>query len=326
MQDVVSLCKSNGIGAMRIYYPDHAILQALQGSGIRLILGVPNDNILSIGSNPSEATRWVQANVIPYASSIKYIAVGNEVSMDSPQAALVGPAMQNVLNSLNSANLGGKIKVTTAISTSLVINGYPPSDGTFTNMGFMGPVSNFLESNGSPLLLNVYTYFAYATSTMGNGNIDLNYALFTSPEPLFTDPNNGLRYQNLFDALVDATYAALYRVGAHHTRIWVSESGWPSKGGFGSLAHYNNGGDGATLHNAGTYYRNLIKHVKQGTPLRPGEAIETYLFELFDEDQKPGGVVEQHFGVFTPDQKLKYPGLFAPIQKPKYDVCFKRRH
>ncbi|KAJ8446880.1 hypothetical protein Cgig2_016190 [Carnegiea gigantea] len=174
---------------MRNYDLDEEVLRAVQGSGIKLIITVPNDRILAIGYNPWEATQFVQRYVVPYASSIKYIAVGNE----------------------NSANLGGQIKVTTAISTSLVVNAYPPSNGVFSNLGFMGPVTNFLLSNRSPLLLNVYTYFAYADP--GNtGNICLDYALLNSPYPAFTDPNNGLQYYNLFDALVDATYAALSKV------------------------------------------------------------------------------------------------------------------
>jgi len=306
-QDVVNLCKSHGIGSMRIYDLDEGILQAVQGSGIKLIIQVPNDNIQSIGSDPSAATQFVQRYVVPYASSIKYIAVGNEVPMDSPQAPLVGPAMQNVLNALNSANLGGQIKVSTAISTSLVVNAYPPSNGVFSNLGFMGPVANFLASNGSPLLLNVYTYFAYADP--GNtGTISLDYALFTSSNPAFTDPNNGLQYYNLFDALVDATYAALKKattaVSNSDTKIVQHESGWPSGRFPRRSAYYTNAGGGETLDNARTYYSNLISHAKQGTPLKPGP-MEIYLFEMFDEDNKPGDV-EKHFGLFYPNQQPKY--------------------
>ncbi|KAJ8446879.1 LOW QUALITY PROTEIN: hypothetical protein Cgig2_016189 [Carnegiea gigantea] len=343
-QDVVNLYKSNGIGSMRIYDLDEGILQAVQGSGIKLIIQVPNDNIQSIGSDPSAATQFVQRYVVPYASSIKYIAVGNEVPLNSPQAPLVGPAMQNVLNALNSANLGGQIKVTTAIGTSLVITLTPHPT---VNLGFMGPVANFLASNGSPLLLNVYTYFAYADP--GNtGTISLDYALFTSSNPAFTDPNNGLQYYNLFDALVDATYAALNKAttaqsnsdtkivqsetgwpsggfpprSAHllsDTKIVHSETGWPSggfpprsahytgwpPGGFPPRsAYYTNAGGGETIDNARTYYSNVISHAKQGTPLKPGP-MEIYLFEMFDEDNKPGDV-EKHFGLFYPNQQSKY--------------------
>uniref|UniRef100_A0A803KM93 Glucan endo-1,3-beta-D-glucosidase n=1 Tax=Chenopodium quinoa TaxID=63459 RepID=A0A803KM93_CHEQI len=217
-KDVVSLYKSNGIGAMRLYSPDIAALQALQGSGIKLMLDVPIENLRSLAFNPSAARQWVRTNVVPFASSIKYIVVGNEVNPSHKFASSVLPTMQNVHNALISNNLRA-IK----------------------------------------------------------HDINLNYALFTSPGTVVTDPNNGKNYQNLFDAMVDSIYAALAKVGAPNTAIVVSETGWPSAGGVA-----------ATVNNAGTYYRNLINHVKQGTPLKPGQALETYLFAMFDEDKKPG--------------------------------------
>lgn len=296
-QDVVNLYRSNGIGAMRIYAPDQPTLQALQGSGIRIILDVPRDNLQSLASDQSAANQWVQTNVVPFASSIKYIAVGNEIHASDQQASSVAPAMQNVLNALNSNNLGGQIKVSTAIDTTLITNSFPPSNGQFSDGGYITPIINFLTGNDSPLLVNVYPYFAYTNNPQ---SIHLEYALFTSGGTVVTDTNNGKNYQNLFDALLDAVYAALGRAGAPNTAIVVSESGWPSEGG-----------NAATSDNAGTYYRNLIGHVSQGTPLKPGQGIETYLFAMFDENSKTGDATEQHFGLFTPAQQAKYQLSFS---------------
>ncbi|XP_021761211.1 glucan endo-1,3-beta-glucosidase-like [Chenopodium quinoa] len=290
-QDVVNLYKSNQIGAMRMYAPDQTLQTALQGSGIKIILGVPNDNLQSLASDQSAANQWVQTNVVPYGSSIKYIAVGNEVHPSDQQASSVQPAMQNVLNALNSNGLGGQMKVSTSIDTTLITNSFPPSNGQFSDSSYITPIINFLKSNGSPLLVNIYPYFAYINN---EGQIRLDYALFTASGTVANDPNNGLNYQNLFDALVDAVYAALGRADAHDIAIVVSESGWPSEGG-----------DAATVDNAGTYYRNLISHVKQGTPLKQ-QGIETYLFAMFDENNKQGAPTEQHFGLFSPNQQPKY--------------------
>ncbi|XP_074294721.1 glucan endo-1,3-beta-glucosidase-like [Silene latifolia] len=288
-QQVVNLYKSNGIGLMRLYDPDQSALQALQGSGIQLLLDIPNDQLQNIANDPSQANQWVQNNVAPFASSIRYIAVGNEVQ-DSYKPFVL-PAMQNIQNALNTANLGGQIKVSTAIYSAFIVNSFPPSMSTFKDISFMGPIVNFLNSNGSPLLANIYPYISYVGDEK---DIQLNYALFTAPGTVVNDGGNGLPYQNLFDALVDAVYAALAKAGGQNIPIVVSESGWPS-----------DGGDSATASNAGTYYNNLINHVKNGTPLKPGQ-IETYLFAMFDENQKTGAATEQNFGLFTPDQQPKY--------------------
>ena len=154
----------------------------------------------------------------------------------------------------------------------------------------MPPIAQYLASTGAPLLANVYSYFAYSG--------DLNYALFTSSGTVVHDDSSGLDYQNLFDALVDTMYSALEGAGAGSVGIVVSESGWPSAGD-----------TIATTDNARTYNQNLINHVRQGTPKRPG-AIETYIFAMFNEDQKPGAETEKHFGLFNPDQSPAYPIRF----------------
>ncbi|KAA8549794.1 hypothetical protein F0562_001478 [Nyssa sinensis] len=202
--------------------------------------------------------------------------------------------MQNIYNAIVTAGLQNQIRVSTASYTGLLGISYPPSNGAFGDnvRSFMDPIIRFLVNNGSPLLVNVYPYFSYIGDPV---SIQLSYALFTAPGVVVRDPNNNLEYQNLFDALVDAHYAALGRAGGPNLDIVVSESGWPSEGG-----------NAANLDNASTYYRNLINHVRGGTPRRPGRAIETYLFAMFDENLKSGAENEQHFGLFYPNRQPKY--------------------
>ncbi|VAH65023.1 unnamed protein product [Triticum turgidum subsp. durum] len=57
--------------------------------------------------------------------------------------------------------------------------------------------------------------------------------------------------------------------------------------------------------NAAAYINNLVRHVGRGTPRRPGKAVETYIFAMFNENQKPEGV-EQYFGMFQPDMSQVY--------------------
>lgn len=292
-QDVTSFYTSNGIGKMRIYDPNQATLQALRGTNIELILGVPNGDLQSL-TTPSTANNWVQNNIVAFSPKVnfRYIAVGNEVEPSDPASQYVLPAMQNIYNALASANLGGEIKVSTSVSASLLAQSYPPSAGSFgaTSSTYITPIVSFLATTGAPLLVNVYPYFAYIGDPQ---NIRLDFALFTAQGTVFQD--GALAYQNLFDAIVDAFYSALEAAGGANVEIVVSETGWPSTGEAA-----------ATVDNASTYYKNLINHVNDGTPKKPGKAMETYLFSIFDEDQKGPAETERHFGLFSPDKQPKY--------------------
>lgn len=295
----MTLYKDNNIGQMRIYDPDQATLQALRGSNIELILDVPKDKLQDL-TDSAKAGDWVQTNVLAYSADVKfrYIAVGNEIHPGDAEAQYVLPAMRNVYNAIAAANLQGQIKVSTAIDTTLLGSSSPPSEGAFSSeaSSYITPIIQFLAQNGAPLLANVYPYFAYTGNT---AQISLAYALFTAPGVVVQD--GSYQYRNLFDAITDALYAALEKAGAPNLEIVISESGWPSEGD-----------PAATVENAGTYYRNLINHVKgnTGTPRKPGKAIETYLFAMFDENLKAAGI-EQHFGVFSPNKQQKYQLTFG---------------
>ncbi|XP_074561660.1 glucan endo-1,3-beta-glucosidase-like [Curcuma longa] len=207
--EVVALYRSNGITNMRIYSPDQDVLQALSGSNIQLIVGLPNENLQSIASDQSAANDWVQNKIVAFSGvAFRYIAVGNEVIPENPNLAqYVLPAMQNIQNAINAAGLQSQIKVSTAVSGNALGQSYPPSAGAFASDS-MGSIVQFLASNQAPLLFNVYPYFSYAGDS---AEIPLDYALFTSDGAVVHD--GPFDYQNLFDAMVDAAYVALEKVG-----------------------------------------------------------------------------------------------------------------
>jgi exo-beta-1,3-glucanase (GH17 family) len=293
--DVVQLYRTFGISGMRVYSVVPPTLNLLRNTGIGLILGTTNDDVIRLAASGSNAASWVQTNVKPYypGVQIKYIAVGNELTGGATQSIIA--AMRNLNNALGAAGLGA-IKVSTAVRMDVLANSFPPSAAVFAQ-SYMIDVAHLLATTGAPLLANVYPYFAYK----GNlGDIDLRYATFQPGARPVKDSGNGLVYNNLFHAMVDSMYAALEKAGAPTVRVVVSESGWPSAGGVA-----------ATIGNARAYNQGLIDHVAHGTPKKPGP-IEAYLFAMFNENQKPGDATERNFGLFNPTNKAPvYPITFA---------------
>lgn len=190
---------------------------------------------------------------------------------------------------LSSAGIDAK--VSTSVSMGVLGTSYPPSQGEFSSeSSYINSIVQYLATIDAALLVNVHPYFTYIGDMT---NISLDYVMFNSPEPVVSDgPYN---YNNIFDAMVDAVYSAMEKVdNGSNVRVIVSESGWPS-----------DGGTAATVSNAKMYNQNLINHVSQGTPKRP-TPLETYIFAMFNENQKPAGV-EQHWGLFYPDKEPVYP-------------------
>ncbi|XP_015063196.1 glucan endo-1,3-beta-glucosidase, basic-like isoform X2 [Solanum pennellii] len=297
--EVIQLCKSKNIKRLRLYEPNHEVLEALRGSNIEVMLGIPNSDVKHIASSGEHSRWWVEKNVRAFYPdvNIKYIVVGNGISPFKDTSDLTShleAAMSRIYNSVYFTGLGYNVNVTTSIDMTLMGKSYPPSQGSFRDDArkFVDPIVEFLRNTNAPLLLNVYPYFSYSSNP---GQISLPYALFTAPNVVVQD---GLyQYRNLFDAMVDSVYAAIDQIPGRpdqsSIRIIVSETGWPSAGGFG-----------ATTENAATYLRNLIQHAKTGTP-RKLVPIETYLFAMFDENNR-NPELEKHFGLFSPNKQPKY--------------------
>jgi exo-beta-1,3-glucanase (GH17 family) len=300
-EQVISMYRSKNISYVRLFHPDTTVLTALRGSGIGVVLGTLNEDLPRLASNASFAESWVSSYVQPFAGAVqfRYITAGNEVIPGEAYAARVLPAMKNLESALRSAGVSG-VPVTTAVSTAVLGASYPPSHGAFSEAAapVMVPIVKYLVSKNAPLLVNAYPYFAYSGSS---GDVALGYALLTSDSGASTQvTDGGVVYTNMFDAIVDATHAAMEKAGAQGLELVVSETGWPSGGG----------GVGASVENAATYNNNVVRHVGGGTPRRPGKPLETYLFAMFNENQKQEGI-EQHFGLFQPDMSEVYHVNFA---------------
>ena len=296
-EEVVALYKQYGIKNMRLFNPDPSVLQALRGSGIAVIVGVPNEDIPAIATTQAGAQQWFEANLAPYLNDVNFsfIAVGNEVVLEGDGTAIAA-AMQNMQTVLKTRNLGGRVKVSTAMPLTVLGTSYPPSAGQFTAAvdGVMRAVLAVLAAEGAPLMINVYPYYGYVADPV---NVELDYAIFRSNRTAVRD--GGLEYSNMFDAMVDAFYSAMEKADGSAVGVAVTESGWPSAGK----------GNLTTVEIAGTYNRNLVARLKRntGTPKRPNAKIDGYIFAMFNENLKPGDITEQNWGLFYPNKQPVYP-------------------
>ncbi|KAL5224786.1 hypothetical protein ABZP36_011425 [Zizania latifolia] len=295
---------------VKLYDADARVLSAFAGSGVDFTVGVPDRLVPRLATDPSAAAAWVSANILPHipATCITAVTVGNEVLTGSDSAMLRSllPAMQSLHAALAACNLTSRVAVTTAHSLAVLSSSFPPSSGAFRRdlLPYMTPLLAFLAKTNSPFLINAYPYFAYKADP---DRVELNYVLFEANAGV-ADPATGLHYDNMLHAQVDAVRAAICSANyGKPVEIQVSETGWPSQG--------DDDEAGATPENAARYNGNLMRLVAQGegTPAAPGDALQVYVFALFNEDMKPGPASERHYGLFKPDGTPAYDvGVKAP--------------
>ncbi|KAM1324452.1 hypothetical protein PS2_045217 [Malus domestica] len=299
---VVQLLKSQGLERVKVFDSDPAVLRALAGSDIKVTVDLPNELLSSAAKSQSFATNWVQRNVVAYHpnTQIEAIGVGNEVFVDTHHTTkFLISAMKNIHTALVHFKLESSIKVSSPIALSALQNSYPSSAGSFRPElvePVFKPMLEFLRQTGSYLMVNCYPYFAYESNS---DVIPLDYALFRE-NPGVVDAGNGLRYFNLFDAQIDAVFAAMSALKYDDINMVVSETGWPSKGDSVEV--------GASVENAAAYNGNLVRRILTGggTPLRPKADLTVYLFALFNEDKKFGPTSERNYGLFFPNERKVY--------------------
>ncbi|GKV30322.1 hypothetical protein SLEP1_g39141 [Rubroshorea leprosula] len=310
--DVVTILKANQITHIRLYDADSHMLKALSNSRIEVMVSVTNEEVLGIGESPAKAASWISKNIVPYmpSTNITAIAVGSEVLTSVPH---LGPVLVSAMNNLHKAlvasNLNFQVKISTPQSMDIIPMPFPPSTATFNSSWnpTIYQLLQFLKNTNSYYMLNAHPYYGYAN---GHGIFPLDYALFR-PLPSskqIVDPNTLFHYDSMFDAMVDATYYSINALNFSGIQIVVTETGWPWFGG-------PNESD-ATLENAETFTNNLIRRVlnNSGPPSHPTMPINTYIYELFNEDKRPGHVSEKNWGVFFTNGSAIYPqGTFSRI-------------
>ncbi|KAB5565206.1 hypothetical protein DKX38_005260 [Salix brachista] len=294
--DVVAILKANQITHVRLYDADAHMLKALADSGIEVMVGVTNEEILGIGESASKAAAWINQNVAAYlpSTNITAIAVGSEVLTTIPNVVpVLVPAMNYLHKALVASNLNFQVKVSTPQAMDVIPRPFPPSTATFNSSwdSTIYQILQFLKNTNSYYMLNAYPYFGY---TSGNGIFPLDYALFRSLPPVkqIVDPNTLSHYDSMFDAMVDAAYYSINALNMTGIPIVVTETGWPWLGGANE--------PDATADNAETFNNNMIQRVRNdsGPPSQPNFPINTYIYEMFNEDKRPGPVSEKNWGLF----------------------------
>lgn len=303
--DVVAILTDNKITHVRLFDADAHMLRALANTSIEVMVGVTNEEVLGIGQSPSVAAAWVNKNVAAYVpgTNITAIAVGSEVLTAIPHAApILVPAMNNLHKALVASKLNLKVKVSTPHSMDIISRPFPPSTAIFNSSwnSTMYQVLQFLKNTNSCFMLNAYPYHGYTT---GDGIFPLEYTLFQplSSVKQIVDPNTLFHYNSMFDAFVDAAYYSIEAFNISGISVVVTETGWPWKGGANERD--------ASVKNAQAYTKNLIQRVlnNSGPPSQPTMPINTYIYELFNEDERRGPVSEKNWGLFFTNGSSVYP-------------------
>ncbi|XP_047327727.1 glucan endo-1,3-beta-glucosidase 5-like [Impatiens glandulifera] len=297
---VVKLLKDNGFDKVKLFDADSTTLKALSGSGIQVMVGIPNEMLNNLANNLNDAEKWVQKNVSVHISSnkvdIRHVAVGNEPFLSTYNGSYLDitlPAMQNIQAALIKAGLSNQVKVTVPLNADVYQSSTTlPSTGDFRAdiRTRMLEIVKFLSDNGGSFTVNIYPFI----SLYNDPNFPMEYAFFGDYSSPIND--NGRVYQNVFDANYDTLVWALQKNGFGNLSIIVGEIGWPT-----------DGDRSANLQFAEKFNQGLITHITAGTPMRPG-LVDAYLFSLIDEDAKsiqPGNF-ERHWGVFYYDGLPKY--------------------
>jgi exo-beta-1,3-glucanase (GH17 family) len=327
----VELIKSLNAKRVKIYDANPDILKALKHTDIQVSIMVPNQLIVNISANQTLADDWVRSNVVAFYpdTMIRYLLVGNEIisSTDTQTWDNLVPAMRKISSSLKAHGIR-KVKVGTPSAMDVLQSSFPPSNGTFRSDisgRVMKPMLQFLNRTKSFFFLDVYPYFPWSSDPV---NIKLDYALLQATNTTYTDPGSGLTYTNLFDQMVDAVIFAMNRLGYPDIRVFIAETGWPNGGDYDQI--------GCNIYNAATYNRNVVKKFTSkppvGTPSRPGRVLPSFIFSLYNENQKPGPGTERHFGLLYPNGLEVY-GIdltgktpeseFKPLPEPKNNEPYK---
>ncbi|XP_058207195.1 glucan endo-1,3-beta-glucosidase 11 [Rhododendron vialii] len=304
---VASSLHSLRISSVRLPNPNPDSIRAFSYSNISLLLSLPNSLVPFLAHNRSNAHLFLYTHVVPFypRARITVISVGSDPLLHSDDLSdLILPAIQNVHLALRRLGINDIAVSTTFSFLKVVTTAFPPSSAEFQPPVadvLVKPLLDFLDQTNSSFLVNLRPYDVYKAKH----EIPIGFALFReTPFNFRDDAVTGVRYRNLFDAMVDAVVSAMAVAGHENIPVVVTETGWPS----GQVPGVNGDPDATELF-AGMYVNGLIEHLKSGlgTPLRKEGVAQAYVYELFDSDerQENGTGPVPYYGILYPNMTLK---------------------
>ncbi|KAL4189657.1 hypothetical protein AMTRI_Chr08g208240 [Amborella trichopoda] len=304
---VVNVLLANNVSKVKLDDADPLALEALSGTGIRVMVGIPNSMLKALNSSKLAASAWVHDNITRYQSKtggviIESIAIGDEpflqIYKGQFQPYVVGAAI-NIQLALVKARLETRVKVVVPCNADAYLSNPSglPSKGHFRPdlNSTMLQLLSFLSKNRSPFVINLYPFL----NVYQNKSFPIDYAIFRPSSHHLKDGKS--TYGNYLDQSIDTLITALSNLGFGKMEVLIGKIGWPT-----------DGSRNATSANARAFLQGLKDHLKSksGTPLRPNRTIveEFYILSLLDENERKliNGGFERHWGVFTFDGQAKY--------------------
>ncbi len=318
-KQALSQITDTGVGVVKMFnYTETTYFNALIAAGLQVLPAIPNDQLSILADTSGKEYQATVNDIIAVLQNggvqMPFICVGNE-PFGSWQGGAYNdtlvPALKHIRSEINNAGLS--TKVTVPFNYAIMGVSYPPSKGAFGSMKTqILEVCKILQADQSIFMVNVYPFI---TQSNDPKDISKDYCLFTSTNVVVQDGSYG--YKNIFDAMYDALYVALDRHKYGKLPIVIGEAGWPTvKDSKYPLA---------TVANAQTFNQNLIKHCLSGdgTPRVPGIQIPCFLFEMYDEDLKPGADYETHWGVYELEKTTAEDESNGINYKAKYTLDWK---